>query len=211
MASTNVTQLRRLVLRRWDATTSKFSTFELGPDSLGQDTVATVNITPRTVSRNSSLGTTETPLEGTYDSFSGSVTFLMDTIRILAMALNRWNKATYAGATDDNGNMIGSQLNLCGDGKPVSVILQGVCDDGSSADVELPRCFPATDGDIEFGGTETPSVTLQLHPQPYNPTLHADDGLPQCDYRFGDYSLTEKMRLNATTGEYAAVTPATGD
>lgn len=193
-------------MRRWDAAQNKFSTFELGPDSLGQDTVATINISPRLISRNSSLGTTETPLEGTYDSFAASITFLMDNWSILGQALNRWNKATYAGATAANGNMVGSQTNLCGDGKAVSVILQGVCDDGSSVDLELPRCFPATDGDIEIGGTETPSQTLALHPVPYNPTLHADDGLPQYDYRFGDYDLTKKMRLNAATGEYVEVT-----
>lgn len=206
MATTNITQLRRMVFIRPKPGTGDLETFELGPDNLGQDTIAEVDITPRTITRSSSLGTTETPISGTYDNFTASVTFLMDDFSILGKALGRWANATYAEATNGNGNMVGSQQNLCGGDQPVTIVLQGVCDDGSSADIALPRCYPATDGALEFGGTEVSTVTLALHPVPYNPALHSDDGLEKVDYRFGDYSLTEKMRLDATTGKYQPAT-----
>ena len=76
-------------------------------------------------------------------------------------------------------------------------------DDGSEADIELTRCQPSVDDDLEFGTGDTPTVTLNLHPIIYNATRHASDGYPAYSYRLGDYDTTTKKRLNASTGEYA--------
>lgn len=206
MASTNIAQLRRLVLRYRSSAEAPWETTVIDADSIGQDASMTVNIAPRLRSRASQRGTTEAPIEGTMDSFSGSITMLLDTWKVLGTALRRWKPATYEGASPDAGQMTDDQSDLCGDGSYVSVISQGICDDGSTVDVELTRCQPSVDDDIEIGGTDTSEVTLNLHPIIYNPALHSEDGYPQVSYRFGDNSLTEKQRLNATTGEYAAVT-----
>ena len=205
MAVQNITQLRRLVFRKWDAEESAWDVFTLEPDDLGQDTVMTLNVAPRMRSRASSLGTAETAIIGTFDSFSGSITFLMDTFKNLGKAIQRWNEATYEGADSNSGNIIWDGIDLCGEGGYYSVIAQGVCDDGSSADVELTRCIPSVDDDIEIGTGDTPTITLNLHPIVYNAGLHADDGYPQYSVRLGDYDLTTKKRLNASTGEYDAV------
>lgn len=201
----NITQLRRVVFRKWDADTSTWSVFTLEADDLGQDTVMTLNVAPRMRSRASSLGTSETAVSGTFDSFSGSITFLMDTFKNLGLAIQKWNEATYAGATATAGNIIWDGTELCAEDSYMSVIAQGICDDGSSADVELTRCVPSVDDDIEIGTGDTPTITLNLHPIVYNAGLHSNDGYPQYSARLGDYNLTEKMRLNATTGEYASV------
>lgn len=208
MAVQNITQLRRVVFRKWDATTSTWSVFTLEADDLGQDTVMTLNVAPRMRSRASSLGTTETAISGTFDSFAGSITFLMDTFKNLGQAIQRWSAATYEGATSANGNIIWDGTDLCGGDQYMSVVAQGICDDGSSADVELTRCIPSVDDDIEIGTGDTPTITLNLHPIVYNATLHAGDGYPQYSARLGDYNLTTKMRLNAATGEYVASTSA---
>lgn len=201
----NITQLRRVVFRKWDADTSTWSVFTLEADDLGQDTVMTLNVAPRMRSRASSLGTSETAVSGTFDNFSGSITFLMDTFKNLGLAIQKWNEATYAGATATAGNIIWDGTELCAEDSYMSVIAQGICDDGSSADVELTRCVPSVDDDIEIGTGDTPTITLNLHPIVYNAGLHSNDGYPQYSARLGDYNLTEKMRLNATTGEYASV------
>lgn len=202
--SVNVTQLRRLVfIKTVNGTTSTF-TFE--PDDLGQDTIMSINIAPRKKSRTSSYGTTSTPIKGTLDNFSGSITFLLDNFKNFGKALNSWNQATYDGADANAGNVIGDATDFCGDGDYFDVIAQGICDDGSSADIELTRCIPSVDDDIEFGTSETSTVTLNLNPIIYNATLHADDGYPQYSYRMGDKDLTVKQRLNAVTGAYEAVT-----
>lgn len=203
MAVQNITQLRRVVFRKWDATDNAWDVFTLEADDLGQDTVMTINVAPRMRSRASSLGTTETAISGTFDSFSGSVTFLLDNFKKLGQALQRWNGATYDGATAANGNIIWDGTDLCADGY-MSVVAQGICDDGSVADVELTRCVPSVDDDIEIGTGDTPTITLNLHPIVYNSSLHSGDGYPQYSARLGDYSLTSKMRLNAATGEYVA-------
>ena len=205
MAVQNITQLRRVVFRKWDADTSSWDVFTLEPDDLGQDTVMTLNVAPRMRSRASSLGTAETAISGTFDSFSGSITFLMDTFKNLGKAIQRWNEATYAGASATAGNIIWDGTDLCGDGAYFSVIAQGICDDGSSADVELTRCMPSVDDDIEIGTGDTPTITLNLHPIVYNAGLHSSDGYPQYSVRLGDYNLTTKMRLNASTGVYSSV------
>jgi len=205
MAVQNITQLRRVVFRKWDADTSTWSVFTLEADDLGQDTVMTLNVAPRKRSRASSLGTSETTIAGTFDNFAGSVTFLMDTFKNLGQAIQKWNDATYAGATAQAGNAIWDGTDLCADGDYMSVIAQGLCDDGSTADVELTRCVPSVDDDIEIGTGDTPTITLNLHPIVYNAKLHSADGYPQYSVRLGDYSLIEKMRLNATTGAYTAV------
>ena len=202
----NITQLRRLVFRKWDADKSEFSVFTFEPDELGQDTVMSINVAPRMRARASSLGNTETPITGTLDAFAGSITFLMDTFKNLGKAIQMWNEATYVGADANAGNIIWDGTNICAEGEYISVIAQGICDDGSSADVELTRCVPSVDDDIEIGTGDTPTITLNLHPIIYNTTLHASDGYPQYSARLGDYDLTAKKRLNVTTGEYDTVT-----
>lgn len=204
MAVQNITQLRRVVFRKWDADKSAWSVFTLEADDLGQDTVMTLNVAPRMRTRASSLGSTESAISGTFDSFSGSITFLMDTFKNLGQAIQKWNAATYTGASATAGNIIWDGTDLCAEGEYMSVIAQGICDDGSSADVELTRCIPSVDDDIEIGTGDTPTITLNLHPIIYNAALHATDGYPQYSARLGDYNLTTKMRLNAATGEYSA-------
>ena len=205
MAIQNITQLRRVVFRKWNSSDSSWSVFTLEPDDLGQDTVMTINVAPRTRSRASSLGTSETTISGTFDSFSGSITFLMDTFKNLGQAIQKWNAATYAGASATAGNIIWDGTDICAEGDYMSVIAQGLCDDGSSVDVELTRCVPSVDDDIEIGTGDTPTITLNLHPIIYNSTLHDSDGYPQYSVRLGDYNLTTKMRLNASTGAYTSV------
>lgn len=203
MATQNITQLRRVVFRKWDASTSSWDVFSLEADDLGQDTVMTINVAPRKRSRASSLGTSETAISGTFDSFTGSITFLMDTFKNLGQAIQKWNQATYAGASATAGNIIWDGTDICTEGEYMSVVAQGLCDDGSSVDVELTRCVPSVDDDIEIGTGDTPTITLQLHPIIYNAALHASDGYPQYSARLGDYDLTAKKRLNVTTGAYA--------
>lgn len=206
MAVQNITQLRRVVFRKWDADKKSWDVFTLEADDLGQDTVMTVNVAPRKRSRASSLGTSETAISGTFDSLSGSITFLMDTFKNLGKAIQKWNEATYAGASVGAGNIIWDGTDLCAEGSYMSVVAQGICDDGSSADVELTRCVPSVDDDIEIGTGDTPTITLNLNPIVYNAGLHSTDGYPQYSVRLGDYDLTAKKRLNAATGAYDAVT-----
>lgn len=208
MAVQNITQLRRIVFRKWDASENAWNVFTLEPDDLGQDTVMTLNVAPRKRSRASTLGTTETSISGTFDSFTGSITFLMDTFKNLGLAIQKWNEATYEGAASTAGNVIWDGSDICAEGDYMSVIAQGLCDDGSSVDVELTRCVPSVDDDIEIGTGDTPTITLQLHPIIYNETLHSGDGYPQYSARLGDYDLTTKKRLNVTTGEYTEAASA---
>ena len=205
MANYNITQLHRIVMRYKANAEDDWTTIVFDEDTLGQDSIATINIAPRLMSRASQRGTSETPIDGTFDAFAGSVTMLVDNFSILGKALRRWSPAAYDGAVAANGQITDDSNNLCGDGTYVSVIVQGICDDGSSADIELARCKPSVDDDIEFGSSETTSVTLNLHPIIYNATLYADDGYEQYSYRLGDHDLTEKQRLNITTGEYVPV------
>ena len=198
----NIAQLRRLVFRK--KTNEGWNVFTLEPDDLGQDSILTYNIAPRKMSRASSLGTSETPIAGTLDSFSASVTFLMDNFKILGQALNQWTASTYDGAVANAGQIVDSG-ELCAGDEYLSVVAQGVCDDGSAVDIEFTRCKPSVDDDIEIGGSDATEVTLALNPIIYNSTNHSSDGYPQHSYRMGDYSTTEKMRLNASTGAYAAV------
>lgn len=200
-----ITQLRRLVLRRWNGTS--FDTLTIGPEQLGQDSILTLNIAPRKLSNETALGTQEEPIAGTYDAFAASITFLPQVWAILGRALDNWNAATYTDATTNNGNIIGAAaVNPCATSGYCSVVAQGICDDGSSSDVELTRCQLSVDDDIEIGSSSTTEITINLNPIIYDPTLHADDGYPAYEYRLGDNSLTEKQRLNVTTGEYEAVT-----
>ena len=80
MAIQNITQLRRVVFRKWNG--SAWSVFTMEPDDLGQDTTATVNVAPRLRSRASAMGSTESPIKGTFDALAGSITFLMDTFKL---------------------------------------------------------------------------------------------------------------------------------
>lgn len=202
MASQNITQLRRLIFRKKATANSAWSVFTMEADDLGQDSTLTVNVAPRMRSRASSMGTTEAPITGTFDAFAASVTFLADTYKIIGKAIDKWNDATYNGADANAGNIIFGSGDICGDSQYVSVIAQGICDDGSSVDVELTRCFPSIDDDIELGTSETPTITLNLHPVIYNAALHGSDGYPAYSVRFGDNNLTKKERLNVLTGDY---------
>lgn len=204
MATKTITQLHRVSFSRWDGT--KWNVVNFEADDLGQDTQATINIAPRKSSRSSSVGTTEMPIAGTFDAFAGTVTMLMGYWKALGQALGVWNDATYAGADANAGNMSDAGADLCGDGTPVRVVIQGICDDGSTADAELTRCYPSIDDDIEIGAGDTSEVTIALNPQIYNATTMAGDGYPAYSYRLGDASLTANQRYNATTGEYANVT-----
>lgn len=201
----NITQLRRVVFRKWDAGTKTWDVFTLEADDLGQDTVMTLNVAPRVRTRASSLGSTESTISGTFDSFAGSITFLMDTYKNLGQAIQKWNQATYAGASATAGNIIWDGTDICAEGEYMSVVAQGLCDDGSSVDVELTRCIPSVDDEIEIGTGDTPTITLNLHPIIYNSALHSTDGYPQYSARLGDYDLTTKKRLNVTTGAYDEV------
>ena len=203
MATKNITQLHRVSFSRKNGETWDVVNFE--PDDLGQDTQATINIAPRKSSRSSSVGTTEKPIPGTLDAFAGTITLLLCHWKAIGQALGAWNEATYTGADANAGNMSDAGANLCGDDIPVRVVIQGVCDDGSTADVELTRCYPSIDDDIEIGASDTSEVTINLNPQIYNATTMANDGYPAYSYRLGDASLTENQRYNATTGQYAAV------
>ena len=199
-----ISQLRRIVVRRWNGT--DFDTYTIGPNSLGQDSNITLNVAPRKLSHEGAQGTQETPIAGTFDALSATVTLLPQVFATIGRFLNNFNKATYSGATDNNGNIIfGGADSFCTGGGYCSVVAQGICDDGSSADVEITRCIPSIDDDIEIGNSSTPEVSVSLNPIIYDPELHASDGYPAYTARLGDNSLTEKQRLNATTGKYEAV------
>lgn len=197
----NITQVRRVVFRKKNG--NAWSVFTMEADDLGQDTIMSVNISPRLRARNSAMGSTETPIRGTLGSFAGSVTFLMDTYEKLGKAIDNWAASTYNGHSATAGQIIGGEATPDCDDSYFSVIAQGLCDDGSEADIELTRCQPSVDDDLEFGTGDTPTVTLNLHPIIYNATRHASDGYPAYSYRLGDYDTTAKKRLNASTGEYA--------
>lgn len=208
MASQNISQLRRAVFRKYNASTQTYSVFTLEPDDLGQDTLATINIAPRKKSRASSMGTTETPMPGTFEAFAASITFVADTFKVLGQALNNWTQSTYEGADTNAGQILNDGSDICAGNEYMSVVLQGICDDGSAVDIEFPRCIPSVDDDIEIGTADATEVTLALNPVIYNAKTHADDGYAPYSYRFGDNSTTAKQRLNVLTGEYEDVTPA---
>lgn len=197
----NITQVRRVVFRKKNG--NAWSVFTMEADDLGQDTIMSVNISPRLRARNSAMGSTETPIRGTLGAFAGSVTFLMDTYEKLGKAIDNWTASTYNGHSATAGQIIGGEATPDCDDSYFSVIAQGLCDDGSEADIELTRCQPSVDDDLEFGTGDTPTVTLNLHPIIYNATRHASDGYPAYSYRLGDYDTANKKRLNASTGEYA--------
>ena len=197
----NITQVRRVVFRKKNG--NAWSVFTMEADDLGQDTIMSVNISPRLRARNSAMGSTETPIRGTLGAFAGSVTFLMDTYEKLGKAIDNWTASTYTGHSATAGQIIGGEATPDCDDSYFSVIAQGLCDDGSEADIELTRCQPSVDDGLEFGTGDTPTVTLNLHPIIYNATRHASDGYPAYSYRLGDYDTTTKKRLNASTGEYA--------
>jgi hypothetical protein len=204
MATHQITQLRRLIFRKKTSSDASWTGFTMEPDELGQDTIMSVQISPRKAERASSVGTTNTPIAGTLGEFSGSITFLADTFKILGQALGRFTAATYANA-GDAGQITDGSADLCGDGIYYDVIAQGICDDGSEADVELTRCFPSIDDALEFGTGSTQTVTLQLNPQIYNAARHSGDGYPARSYRFGVENITKKTRLDTATYDYVDV------
>lgn len=199
----NITQLRRIVFRKKNG--NSWSVFTMEPDDLGQDTQMTINVAPRKRSRASAMGSTEHPIKGTFDSLSGSITFLLDDYNILGKAINNWKASTYTGKSNTAGQILFGDGDVVCDGSYFSVIAQGLCDDGSEADVELTRCQPSVDEDLTFGTSETPTITLNLNPIIYNSVRHASDGYPAYTARLGDESTTAKERLNAATGAYTAV------
>lgn len=204
MATHQITQLRRLIFRKKTSAGASWTGFTMGPDELGQDTIMSVQISPRKAERASSVGTTNTPIAGTLGEFSGSITFLADSFKILGQALGRFTAATYANA-GDAGQITDGPADLCGDGIYYDVIAQGICDDGSEADIELTRCFPSIDDALEFGTGSTQTVTLQLNPQIYNAARHSGDGYPARSYRFGVENTTKKTRLDTATYDYVDV------
>lgn len=204
----DIAQMRRIVFRSRESATEDWTTFVLTPEDLGQDTMASFNISPRIKDRSTLAGTTHKPVAGTYDDFSATITFQADVWAPIFQALGQWNPATFTGATSADGNAVGAAaVNPCGTQKMVSVILQGICDDGSTADAEFARCFPSIDGELEISGSSSTEVSLALNPQIYNPTTMANDGYEQYDYRFGTKDLEENQRLDVTTGKYNPVTP----
>lgn len=210
--SENLSQLRRIVVRKYDKTTKKLPVeLVIGPDDLTESDTVTFNVAPKMRERASSLGTTSTPIPGTFDSLSASIVMLADTWAIIGKFLGMWNPATYEGATAANGNIIfGGGDNLCGNSEYVDIVVQGVCDDGSSTDLEFTRCYPALTDDVTLGGTDATEVTVNLNPVAYNANTHAGDGYPDYTARLGDFDLATKMRLNVATGEYQAVTATPG-
>lgn len=201
----NITQVRRIVLRKTADAGSTWTTMTFEPDDLGQDTIMTVNVAPRKRSRASTMGSTEHPLKGTFDSLSASVTFLMDTFKPLGKAIDNWTAASYANASATAGQILLGEGTIDCDDTYYSVIAQGICDDGSETDIEITRCQPSVDDDLEFGTSDTPTVTLNLNPIIYNSTNHASDGYPAYTVRFGENNPAKKQRLNASTGVYADV------
>ena len=197
----NITQVRRIVFRKKSG--ANWSVFTFEADDLGQDTVMTLNIGPRLKSRASSMGTSETPIKGTLGQFAGSITFLADTFKLLGKAIDNWTDSTYTGHSATAGQIVGGEATPNCDDSYYSVIAQGLCDDGSEVDIELTRCQPSVDDDLEIGTGDTPTVTLNLHPIIYNAGLHGSDGYPAYSYRLGDYSTSAKKRLNASTGNYS--------
>ena len=197
----NITQVRRIVFRKKNGSSWTVFTFE--PDDLGQDTVMTINISPRLKSRASSMGTSETPIKGTLGAFAGSITFLEDTFKLLGKVIDNWTDSTYTNHSATAGQIKGGEATPNCDDSYFSVIAQGLCDTGSEVDIELTRCQPSVDDDLEFGTGDTPTVTLNLHPIIYNAGRHGSDGYPAYSYRLGDYDTTAKKRLNATTGNYS--------
>lgn len=202
MPTLNITQMRRVIFRKKATASGSWSTFVIDKDDLGQDTQATVNIAPRKQSRASQQGTTETPIAGTFDALSASITFLMDNYKILGQALQKWSASTYTSADANAGQILFGEDSAACDNGYFSVVLQGVCDDGSATDVEITRCIPSIDDDIEFGTSETPELTLTLNPIIYNAARHSSDGYPAYTVRFGENDTTKKQRLNVTTGDY---------
>ena len=201
----NITQVRRVYFRKYSGSAWTVVTFDV--DDLGQDTVATINIAPRKRSRASQAGTTESPIAGTLDNFTASITFLMDTFKKLGQVLNRWTASTYANADANAGQISGGDsADFCTGDEYWSCIIQGVCEDGSATDIEICRCQPSVDDDLEFGSSDTMTTTLNLNPIIYNPSLHSGDGYTQKSYNFGDYDTTTKKHFNALTGTYDTVT-----
>lgn len=201
MATKTLSQLHRLVFIKISG--GQKSVFTLEPADLGQDSYLTFNIAPRMQSRASAVGTTNTPIPGTFDSLSASITFLADNWAIFGKVIGNWAEATWAGADSKDGQVIiGGADDLCAGGEYYSVVAQGICDDGSASDVEFTRCLPSIDGDVALGGSDTATVTLALNPIIYNASEHASDGYPSYTGRMGAENLTKKTRLNPTTGNY---------
>lgn len=202
MAIKTITQLHRVAIRQRASKTAAWQVVTLNEDDLSQGDVLTVNIAPRKISRASQRGTTNTPLKGTFDNFTATLSLLGDTWKKIGEVIDNWNDATYAGADDAAGNMSDDTANLCPTSKYVSVVVQGVCDDGSTGDFEICRCNPSLDDDLAIGSSETPTISIALNPIIYNPTLHADDGYTQKSYNAGDNSLTQDKRFDFATGDY---------
>lgn len=196
----NITQVRRLIFRKWNG--SAWSVFTMEPDDLGQDTIMTVNVAPRKRTRASTFGSTEHPIKGTFESLSASITFLLDTFEPLGQAIGNWEKATYTGASATAGQILLGEGDISCDDTYYSVVAQGLCEDGSEADIEITRCQPSVDDDLEFGTGDTPTVTLALNPIIYNAGRHSSDGYPAYTVRFGVEDTANKTRLNASTGAY---------
>lgn len=204
MATKSISQLRQIFFRKWNASTSQWDVTTLDADDLGQDTIMTFNIAPRMKERATQMGTSSAPIQGTFDELSASITFKADDWYVIGKALSNWTAATFDGATQADGQIIGDSTNLCNNTEYFSVVAHGICDDGSTSDVEFTRCIPSLTDDFELGSSETPEVELALNPQIYNATIHSGDGYPTYTYRLGTYDIATEKHFDAATGTYVA-------
>lgn len=199
MATRTIVGAKRVSIVRSDG-----SVYTLNEKLLGEEPLS-LTIAPRMMDDSSSKGTAHQPIAGTIDDFQATLTVKFRNYRVLGEILGMWNDATYAGATAEAGNLTNGGTDVCGTGETVRVVLQGICDDGSTDDIDLPRCLPSFSDDLTLSTTEIQDYAISLNPQFYDAVEHAADGLPAYDYRLGDYSLTTKYRFNVTTGEYEEV------
>lgn len=205
----NEIQVHRIILNRHTGNPQDQLVIE--PNMLSDGDYLTWNVAPAATERASASGTTTTPNDARYDGLTATLVLKNDNRSILATAIGQWQKATYTGATAQNGQRANAILgNPCPTPGYTHVIAQGICDDGSTTDIQFPFCMPRIGGD-EALGSEVADVEINLYPQPYDEATmgdltSGDDPFPAYDYIMGDNSLTAKQRYNVTTGEYETVT-----
>ena len=206
-ANNDIVQTRRIAFIKFDPKTKKAKTpFVINESEIGQGTVMNLNIAPRKKTRTTQKGTTTAPMQGTYESFEASITFVAGTFRRIFEALGNWEPAIFANATKDDGRATyGMNNNVCGSQEYVMVVLQGVCDNDSVSDIVLARCLPSLNDAFDIGTSDDMEITLALNPQIYNPAEHDGDGYPAFDVNFGHNMLDKMMRFNVATGEYDEV------
>lgn len=199
MATRTIVGAKRISIVRGDGTV-----YTLGEKMLGDEPIS-LSLAPRMMDDSSSKGTAHQPVNGTIDDFQATLTVKFRNYRVLGEILGMWNAATYSGATTEAGNIVNGGSDICVPSDTVRVIVQGICDDGSTDDIDLPRCMPSFSDELAMSTTEIQDYAISLNPQFYDAVENAGDGLPAYDYRLGDFSTTTKYRFNVTTGEYEEV------